>query len=158
MAMAASAVVLSDGHIILPRYLLVLDEREKLVGVINRRHLLRGLTPQYRSVMRARKDLEHRMQLTEGMMSTSLLWGALFSPAAARAARKPVSSIMVPPSSSVRPSDTLGTVVGTMLQEDIDLLPVTDGGKAVGVILMTEVYDYVAEYVIESGAKRKSTD
>ena len=157
MAMAASAVVLSDGHIILPRYLLVLDDDDRLVGVINRRHLLRGLTPQYGSIMKAKKTLEHRMQLTDGMFPTSLLWSALFSPAAAKAALDPVSSVMIPPSATVDRTDTLGSVVGTMLQHDIDILPVTERGRAVGVVLMTDVFDNVAEYIMESGAKFKAT-
>jgi cytidylate kinase len=155
MAMTASSVVLPDGHIILPRYLLVLDERDRLVGVLNRRHLLRGLTPQYESMMRAREQLATRMGLTSGMMSTSLVWDSLFGPAAVNAAKRPVSTIMIPASVSVTRNDTLGAVVSAMLQNDVDVLPVTEGGKLVGVILMTEVFDNVAEFIIESGTKSR---
>ena len=155
MAMTASSVVLSDGHIMLPRYLLVMDESNRLVGVLNRRHILRGLTPQYDSLMQAQKQLESRMGIATPMISTSMMWDALFGPAAVNAARRPVSSIMIPASVSVERSDTLGTVVSTMLQNDINVLPVTDGGKTVGVILMTEVFDNVAEFIIESGARMK---
>jgi cytidylate kinase/CBS domain-containing protein len=156
MAITASSVVLSDGHIIVPRYLLVLDDNERLVGVINRRHLLRGLTPQYGSMMKARERLSSKMGITSGMMSTSLMWDALFGPAAINAARRPVSSIMIPASVSVAPDDTLGTVVSVMLQNDINVLPVAKGGKTVGVVLMSEVFDNVAEFIIESGTKSKA--
>jgi cytidylate kinase/CBS domain-containing protein len=155
VAMTASSVVLADGHIIVPRYLLVLDDADRLVGVINRRHVLRGLTPQYDSMIKARKQLESQGVFNSGMMSTSLVWDALFGPAAVNAARRPVSSIMIPASVSVERKDTLGVVVSSMLQNDINVLPVTDSGRLVGVVLMSEVFDNVAEFVIESGAKPK---
>jgi CBS domain-containing protein len=44
-------------------------------------------------------------------------------------------------------------VVSTMLEHDVDLVPVMDGAKTVGVILMTDVFDNVAEYVLERSAK-----
>jgi predicted transcriptional regulator len=49
--------------------------------------------------------------------------------------------------------DTLSTVVSTMLQHNVDLIPVTDGERTIGVILMTDVFDSIAEYVLEQSAK-----
>ena len=48
-ALGASTVKLTDGHLVTPRYVLVLDQGGHLVGVVSRRDLLRGLTPQLRT-------------------------------------------------------------------------------------------------------------
>ena len=45
VALSASAVKLQDGYIMLPRYVLVLDDDDRLVGVVSRRELLKGLIP-----------------------------------------------------------------------------------------------------------------
>ncbi len=42
VALSASAVKLQDGYIMLPRYVLVLDDGDRLVGVVSRRELLKG--------------------------------------------------------------------------------------------------------------------
>lgn len=91
--------------------------------------------------------------LAEPLATTSLLWGSLFSSSAVGASRKPVGSVMSPIRATVSHDDTLGTVVSTMLEHDVDLVPVTDGAKTVGVVLMTDVFDNVAEYVLERSAK-----
>jgi hypothetical protein len=61
-------------------------------------------------------------------------------------------------SGGARLAESLGArlglrVVSTMLEHDVDLVPVMDGAKTVGVILMTDVFDNVAEYVLERSAK-----
>jgi CBS domain-containing protein len=38
-----------------------------------------------------------------------------------------------------------------MLHYSVDLIPVVDGRKPVGVVLMTDVFDTVAEHIIERG-------
>jgi predicted transcriptional regulator len=40
-----------------------------------------------------------------------------------------------------------------MLEHDVDLIPVTDGARTVGVVMMTDVFDNVSEYVLERGTK-----
>jgi CBS domain-containing protein len=153
LALGASSVVSSDGHLVCPRYLLVLDDVDRLVGVINRRNLLRGLIPQYASLMRAKAKVGTAMPFADAMSPTALLWSTLFSPTAATAARKPVSSVLPPLRATVAHDDTLSTVVSTMLQHNVDLIPVTDGERTIGVILMTDVFDSIAEYVLEQSAK-----
>jgi cytidylate kinase len=152
LALGASSVVSSEGHLVVPRYLLVLDDRERLVGVINRRALLRGLIPQYASLKRA-SSVTAALPYAEALYASSPLWSSLFSPAALSAARKPVGSVMVPTRVSVAHDDTVDNVVGAMLEHDVDLIPVTEGARIVGVVMMTDVFDNVAEYILERGVK-----
>ena len=72
LALGASSVVSSDGHLVCPRYLLVLDDVDRLVGVINRRNLLRGLIPQYASLMRAKERVGMAMPFADAMSPTDL--------------------------------------------------------------------------------------
>jgi cytidylate kinase len=153
LALGASSVVSSDGHLVCPRYLLIMDEVDRLVGVGNRRNLLRGLIPQYATLKKAEASLGATIPFTDALSSTSLLWSTLFSPAAVAAAGRAVGTVMLPIRAVVSVSDTLSTVVGAMLAHDVDLIPVTDGDRTVGVIMMTDVFDNVAEYILERSAK-----
>ncbi|NNM06322.1 MAG: CBS domain-containing protein [Gemmatimonadetes bacterium] len=152
LALGASSVVSSEGHLVVPRYLLVLNEKERLVGVINRRALLRGLIPQYASLERA-SHVAAAMPYAEALSASAPLWSSLFSPAAVAAAEKPVGSVMVPTRVSVAHDDPVDTVVSSMLEHDVDLIPVTKGARPVGVVMMTDVFDNVSEYVLERGKK-----
>jgi cytidylate kinase len=152
LALGASSVVSSQGHLVSPRYLLVLDEADRLVGVINRRSLLRGLIPQYASLQRA-FSVSGALPYAESLSTSGLLWSTLFSPAAVAASRTPVGSIMLPIRASVAHDDTVDAVVSTMLEQDVDLIPVTEGARTVGVVMMTDVFDNVAEHVLERGGR-----
>jgi cytidylate kinase/CBS domain-containing protein len=149
-ALSTSSVQLNDGHVISPRFILVQDETHKLVGVIARRSLLRGLNPTLKAMERAKETVEavtHRHDLSWPM---AFSWVSLFSEAAVAYANEPVSAIMAPIRATVRPEDNLSEVVTTMLQVGVDLVPVVDGNKPVGVILMTDVFDTVAEFIMEN--------
>ena len=80
-----------------------------------------------------------------------LRWLSFFSDAAVEGARRPVQSVMAPIRGVVRRSDGLSRVVTTMIQHGIDLVPVLDGDRTVGVVLMTDVFDTIAEFVLERG-------
>ncbi len=152
LALGASSVVSSHGHLVCPRYLLVLDEADRLVGIINRRALLRGLIPQYASLKRA-LGVTAALPYAESLSTSSLLWSSLFSPAAMAASLKPVEGVMLPIRATVSHDESVDRVVAAMLEHDVDLIPVTEGARTVGVIMMTDVFDNVAEYLLERGAK-----
>jgi CBS domain-containing protein len=151
LALGASSVVSSEGHLVVPRYLLVVDDADRLVGVVNRRALLKGLIPAYASLKRA-SSITAALPYTEALSASAPLWSTLFSPSAIAAARKPVGSVMVPTRVSVCHDDTVDNVVSAMLQHDVDLIPVTEGSRIIGVVMMTDVFDNVSEYVLERGA------
>lgn len=152
LALGASSVVSSEGHLVVPRYLLVLDEGHRLVGVINRRSLLRGLIPQYASLKRA-SGVSAALPFAEALTASAPLWSSLFGPAAISAAKKPVGSVMLPIKVSVHHDDKVDNVVSAMLEHDVDLIPVTEGARTVGVVMMTDVFDNVSEFILEKGAK-----
>jgi cytidylate kinase len=158
-ALATSTVKLHDGHVFRPRYILVHDEMGEVVGVVARRSLLRGLAPQLREMQQTRQKAEALGAVGDFSFPVSFRWVSMFGRAAAAAAAAPVETVMAPIRSTVRPDDDLSVVVGTMLQHEVDLVPVVSDRRSVGVILMTDVFDTVAEHVMEaSGKQLRRTD
>jgi CBS domain-containing protein len=152
VALTASSVRLEDGHLIRPRYLLVLDRADELVGIVSRRDLLKGLSPQYRGAEQAEQAI--RQLVPYGDAPYELIkWTSLFTPGAAAASQEPVRSVMDRVRGFVRPNDPLSTVVTTMIREGVDLVPVLQGRRVAGVVLMTNIFDMVAEYIMEHGGR-----
>jgi CBS domain-containing protein len=58
---------------------------------------------------------------------------------------------MVPIRGTVQVGDSLSTVISTMLTHGVDLVPVLDGQRVAGVVLMTNIFDIVAQFVMEHG-------
>jgi cytidylate kinase len=152
VALSASAVKLQDGFIMLPRYVMVLDDDNRLVGIVSRRELFKGLVPHLQG---DREKEAHIKELVPfgGTMPSELVirWTSLFSRSAIEASTTPVKSVMVPIKGTVQIDDTLSTVISTMLFHGVDLVPVLDGEKVAGVILMTNIFDLVAQFIMEYG-------
>ena len=151
VAISSSAVRLEDGFLISPRYVLVFDNQDDFVGVISRRDLLRGLAPGYQRMKDALEAAPGVLPTMTDGFEQAFAWDSLFSPGALANATEPVKSIMAPPKAIVNVEDPLGVVVSTMLQHKVDLVPVRDGERVVGVVLMTDIFDTVAQHVIEVG-------
>jgi len=158
VAVSASAIKLQDGYIMLPRYVLVLDDGDRLVGVVSRRELLKGLIPHLQD---DRETEAHIKQLVPfgGTMPSELRirWTSLFSRAAIEASKAPIQSVMVPIKGTVQVDDSLSTVISTMLYHGVDLVAALDGKKVAGVVLMTNIFDIVAQFIMEYG-QAPSTD
>lgn len=154
VALSASAVRMPDGYIMVPRYVLVLDDDERLVGIVSRRELLKGLVPEFR---RSRESAEHIRELVPfgGEMPSEVLisWSSLFSRTTLEAATEPVRTIMAGVKGTVQVDDSLSAVISTMLHHGVDLVPVLDGSKVAGVVLMTNIFDIVAQFVMEHGGQ-----
>jgi CBS domain-containing protein len=152
VALSASAVKLQDGYIMLPRYVLVLDDDDLLVGVVSRRELLKGLIPH---LQEDRESAAHIRELIpfggDTPSELSIRWTSLFSRSAIEASATPIQSVMVPIKGTVQVDDTLSTVISTMLYHRVDLVAVLDEDKVAGVVLMTNIFDIVAQFIMEYG-------
>jgi len=152
VALSASAIKLEDGHIMIPRYLLIRDAENHLIGVVSRRELLKGLVPHLKE---DRESAAHIRALVPFGGSTPsemfIRWTSLFSKAALDASKESIKSVMVPIRGTVQTDDSLSTVITTMLCHGIDLVAVLDGARVVGVVLMTNIFDIVAQFVMEHG-------
>jgi len=156
VALSASAVKLEDGHFLMPRYLLIRNSEDQLVGVVGRRELLRGLVPHLLEDRESAAHIRELVPFSGGTPSEIFIrWTSLFSEAALDASKESIKSVMVPIRGAVQIDDSLSTVVTTMLFHSIDLVAVLDGAKVVGVVLMTDIFDIVAQFVMERGGESK---
>lgn len=154
VAISASAIRLEDGHIVQPRYVLLHDQADQLVGVVSRRELLKGLVPH---LVEDRESAAHIRELVPFGGTTPseifIRWTSMFSKAAIRASKQSVKSVMAPIRGTVKADDSLSTVISTMLYHGVDLVAVLDGGRVVGVVLMTNIFDIIAQFVMEHGGE-----
>jgi CBS domain-containing protein len=152
VALSASSVRLEDGHFVMPRYLLMRNDDNELAGVVSRRELLKGLVPHLRE---DRESAEHIQAWVPfgGTVPRELFirWTSLFSEAALEASGESVKTVMVPIRGTVQVNASLSSVITTMLSHGIDLVAVLDGTRVVGVVLMTEIFDIVAQFIMEHG-------
>jgi cytidylate kinase/CBS domain-containing protein len=152
VALSASAIRLQDGHMMLPRYVLVLDDDDRLVGVVSRRELLKGLIPHLRDDRETEAHIKKLIPFGGSMPSElTIRWASLFSRLAIEESKTPIQAVMVPIKGTVQIDDSLSTVISTMLFHGIDLVPVLDGEKVAGVVLMTNIFDIVAQFIMEHG-------
>jgi CBS domain-containing protein len=156
VALTASAVQLKDEHLIPPRYVLVLDESDSLVGILTRRSLIRGLEPHLGRAGLPQKHLSSLAPYEEPQHEMSMQWTSLFSNSALEASRRPVSAVMEPIKGLVGIDEPLSHVITKMIDLGVDIIPVVDGEKVAGVVLMTDIFDIVAQFVIEQGGRGAS--
>jgi cytidylate kinase len=153
-ALGTSTVQLSDGYLMRPRFILVLDELERLVGVIDRRVLLAGLTPKLQTLEKARGAVATRVPVYDLHRAMTFRWSNLFSNEAIHNSLEPVKNIMVPVRGTAKIDDDLTVVLTTMIHYRFDIVPIMEGDKVAGVALMTELFDTVTNFVME----HKSTE
>jgi cytidylate kinase len=152
VALGASAVLLEDGYLLPPRYVLVQDAEGRLVGVVSRRELLKGLVPQLAEAERSQAAIREIAGFGGDMPAEIMVrWTSLFTHSAVAASAEPVRTVMAPVKGTVNVEDSLSTVVTTMIQNHVDLIPVLDGDKVAGVVLMTNIFDIVAQFIMEHG-------
>jgi CBS domain-containing protein/cytidylate kinase len=151
VALSASAVRLPDGHI-MPRCFLVVEHEGELEGIVSRRELLRGLVPQLQRSKESDERIRELVPFGGGTPSELMIrWTSLFSKAALEASNRSVASIMAPIKGTVQVDDSVSTVISTMLRHGVDLVPVLEGHKVAGVVLMTNIFDIVAQFILEHG-------
>ncbi|MBW2525894.1 MAG: cytidylate kinase family protein [Deltaproteobacteria bacterium] len=153
-ALGASSVKLADGHIHQPRFVLVQNERGELAGILTRRDLLRALVPQLAALRRAREHLEGMSSAAaDEAASLGLRWVSFFGAGARACAEEPVAPWVSAVRCVAAPDDDVSAIVAAMLGQEVDLVPVLEGRRLVGVVLMTDVFHAVAEFVVEGGRR-----
>ncbi len=128
---------------------MVLNDQEELTGIVSRRELLKGLVPHLQEAKRVDEHLRQLVPFRESAFELYVQWSSLFSRSALRASRQPVRTVMAPVRAVVTVSDPLSRVVTTMIHHGVDLVPVLDGKRVAGLVLMTDVFDIVAEFISE---------
>lgn len=129
----------------LPRVVLVFDEEYRLIGMVRRRDILRGVGPD------AMQEPVERGGERDPAISRDLhLAGALqkTDPDEIRKrAERPVQEVMRPIRVSVAGDAPLMKVIQTMVVNDISLIPVIKDDMVVGVVRSVDVLRVIGEMI-----------
>lgn len=135
----------TEGTPSLARALLVFDESYQLVGILQRRDILRGLEPKFlqsMSIHDRKQDFDiesdpNLVDLSTGKMADFLR----------ELATHTVASVMQPITATVAFDDHLAKLIYKMVSEDMSLLPVIKDNSIVGVVRSVDVFNEVANII-----------
>jgi predicted transcriptional regulator len=135
-----------DGRKSLPRVVLVFDEKYRLLGIVRRRDILRGLEPgflenQPKSYRQKVFDINIDPNLAE---LSAIHWVTEVR----ERAERPVSDIMTRISATVNHDDHLIKVIYEMVDNDLSLIPVMEDSKVIGVVRSVDVFHEVAKLLV----------
>ncbi len=132
----------AHGKSSLPRALLVFDEQKRLLGIVRRRDILRGLEPKFLRTM----SIHHRRELFNIEIDANLVdlsMGKIAHEMQTQA-ETPISEVMQPIVATVRHDDHLAKIIYKMLNRDVNLLPILKDDKIIGVIRSVDVFREIA--------------
>ena len=134
-------------HISLPRSLLVFDDKDQLLGIVRRRDILKGLEPKFLRMM----PVHHRKELFNVEVDPNLvdLSSGTIAHAMFERADMQVSEVMQPIMTTVKHDDHLAKVIYKMINYDLNLLPVLEGLKVIGVVRSVDVFREIADILLE---------
>jgi predicted transcriptional regulator len=140
------SVIETSGTSSLPRWVLVFDEKYRLMGTVRRRDILRGLEPGFLAArpVEARKnlfDIKTDPNLSE-FSSDKLIAGMR------KQAERPVSEVMRPIKTTVAHDDHLIKVIYEMVDNNVSMIPVLKNDRVVGVVRTTDVLHEVVSVLI----------
>jgi predicted transcriptional regulator len=132
----------AHGRKSLPRSLIVFDKEFHPLGIVRRRDILRGLEPKFLRSM----SFQHRRQLFQIEIDPDLteLSAGRFTDAVREQANDPVSSVMQPIKVMLKHDDRLAKVVYYIIKWDVNLLPVLEHEKVIGVVRTVDVFHEIA--------------
>ncbi len=129
----------------LPRVLLVFDHRDDLVGVVRRRDIMRGLEPDFVT----QQPLDQRVTYFEVQPDPNL---SVFSLQAMlkglrEQSKRPVSDILKPISTTLKPSDRIMKAVYEMVSLNESLIAVVDQEEVLGVVRSVDLLNELARHL-----------
>ena len=135
-----------EGRKSLPRVVLVFDEEYRLMGMVRRRDILRGLGPDAMQETRERtgeSDPGVRRDLhppgEAGRASLDDL---------CRRGERPVSEVMTPVRITLEHDVPLLEIANFMAINDVSIVPIMKGGEVIGMARSTDVLHMIAKVMI----------
>lgn len=146
MAEMEHSVLEIDGRRSLPRVVLVFDEKYRLMGLVRRRDILRGLEPEFL----LNKSVDERRQLFNVDLSPEhweISLDKIMEGTRKRAERK-INEIMRPIECTADYKDHVFQLIYEMNVNRVNLLPVMEEGRVVGVVRSVDVFHAVSKLIL----------
>jgi CBS domain-containing protein len=134
------------GRKSLPRRVLVFDEEYKLLGIVRRRDILRGLEPQFLTPT----TTKHPKRLFDVEVDPNLFMLSFdhVVKIIRERAERPISEVMSPIHVTVDVNDNVMKVVNDLVSHNVSVLPVLDKGKVVGVVRTVDVFHRICDIIL----------
>jgi CBS-domain-containing membrane protein len=132
------------GRKSLPRVVLVFDEEYRMLGIVRRRDILRGLEPSFLSqpTEGGREFAELRDPNLAEVSFDRLVEGIR------ERAERPVRDVMLPIKATADFDDHIMKLIYVMVANDLHLLPVLKDGSVAGVVRTVDVFHEVAQLLL----------
>lgn len=129
----------------LPRVVLVFDEEYRLIGMVRRRDILRGVGPDaMQEPVERGGERDPAVSRDRHLADT---WQKTDPARIRMRAERPVQEVMTPIRVSVAGDATLMKVIQTMVVNDISLIPVIKDGAVAGVVRSVDVLRVIGEMI-----------
>jgi CBS domain-containing protein len=128
-----------------PQMILVFDEKYNLIGTLTIRDILRGLVP---CLLAPGSAANAEVTPAEEKAIADVKAG-LSRDELKKLSEKPISEIMKPVSVSVSLEDSIARAAFLMECRNIQVLPVLENKKLVGIVRMMEVFQEVSRSILE---------
>ena len=139
-----------DGQMSLPRALLVIDKQHSLLGMVRRRDILKALEPRFMQPM-AHHHPKELVDIEGDPDLIALSAGKIINSIKAQAGQK-IDDIMLPADLmfTANYNDHIAKIIYVMAIRDLNLLPVMQDGKVVGVVRSVDVFHELAHILLEN--------
>ena len=146
MAELQHSVLEIDGRRSLPRFILVFDEQYRLMGLIRRRDLLRGLEPD----CLIDKTVEDRRQLLDSSIPLDKWQIPLDTilEQTKKKAEKTVADVMRPIDQTCDQNENVFQVIYDMNVNEVSLIPVLENGRVIGVVRTVDVFNEICSMIL----------
>lgn len=124
-------------------HILVFDEKFQLVSVFALRDLLRAMMPEH---FRDAASLGYQGYSMPDSAELAYLWGAKFFDECAKRSKKPLSEILIPVRTTVNADAPVAEALYMMLRDNVNMLPVLEGGTVCGVIRLATIVDEMLHF------------
>jgi CBS-domain-containing membrane protein len=121
-----------------PRAVLVFDEQYRLMGILTLRDIIIGLEPKFLQ----------ETGLIKMDPNLTILTGDLFGPGLKEASQKPVGEVMSAIQVTVNAADPITKPLYVMVQENLGLVPVMQGGKVAGMLRLSDIFGEISRMVL----------
>jgi len=150
--LAQAMIEMELGHIdtlgrkSIPRFLIVFNDKNQLVGICRRRDLLRGLEPRFMQREDQRRtgppyDVEFDPNLLD-FNPGSIIEGMK------RRAQRPVSDVMITDVITIGYEESVMKAVYMIVHRDVTCLPVIRNDEVVGVVRTVELFHEIVQQVV----------
>ncbi len=130
-----------------PQVILVFDEKYTLIGTLNIRDILRGLTP---GLLRMSDAAQGAGTAALEENALAVLEENLFGAESKKLMEKPISEIMEPVEASASLDDSVVMAAFLMESRNLQVLPVLENKKKlVGIVRLMEVFQEVSGRIFE---------